>query len=488
MKISAIGFQRGYQNRLDDKKVSKYSIHNSTNLNSPNSVDNRLLITKPILPAFSFTGYGGDPQPLKKLFWISTNRNELYEDNWTKDHIYNADGVKWINARPDELLKRTPEQVIQSICTITKPDMQYPKIPSYIPTPDYGDKWGRFANYIELNPRLVAKYEGSNVTEGLLGAMKLIPAIPPHTGRGANCLILSQLYPTITNGGDGELWDGSLYCTNLHSGISKTLTSHGLFGKMGADEQVKAFNDLAHLHGLKTGIRMPLSAGQLMVQGREFNWYDHEKAYIDACVWAIDLGFDAIFFDSAKHIIDSNGYMGHGTLPNEGQMGYILHQIRTKTGRNDLAFIGEKCNNDYRYKQMGFTAGTDWGRADDITSVKYESNRQAYNREYAGGPEVSNDNDYGYLRYENRLNRINSCLWGFDNRYNKLPSFMQINDILPLSPYINTHEVMMNPKKMCGSGDWTECERHWSGVFNTSDDARNYTQEVYHLFENAIRN
>lgn len=485
MKVTALSFNKGYYQQRRQNGSQVYNKENvSTNPIFKDFGDIHLFLNKKQPISFSFSGYYGDPQPLKKLFWICTNRNDVYEDNWTKDHIYSAGITKWVNASPAELLTRTPEQILQSVCTLTKPDSQYPGIPPYIPSPDYGDKWGRYANYIEINPRLVAKYDGNSISEGLLGVMKLLPAIPPNCGKGANCVILSQLYPALTS--DGNLFDGSLYCTNLHSGISKTLTSQGLSGKMGDDEQVKAFNDLAHLHGLKTGIRMPLSAGQLKVQGREFNWYDHEKAFIDACVWAVELGFDAIFFDSAKHIIDYDGYMGCGELPNERQMAYILHQIRTKTGRGDLSFIGEKCNNNYRYKEMGFTAGTDWGKADDISSVKYESERQAYNREYAGGPEVSNDNDNGGLRFEDRLNRINSCLWGFNNRYNKLPTFMQINDIFPLSPYINTHEIMMHPKKMNGSNAWTECERHWSGVFNTSPEAREYTNKVYNIFENAI--
>ena len=65
---------------------------------------------------------------------------------------------------------------------------------------------------------------------------------------------------------------------------------------------------------------------------------------------------------------------------------------------------------------------------------------------------------------------------------------LQINDIFPLSPYINTHEMMMYPKKMSGSYAWTDCERHWAGVFNTSYETRNYTNNVYHIFENAILN
>lgn len=448
---------------------------------------NVLSQTEPLknYPQFiSFRGYYGDRQPLKKLFWILTRRNDIYEDDWTNNHLYVAGDKKWVNARPEELLSRTPEQTVQSVCTLVKPSMQFPGIPSYIPSPDYGDKWGRFANYIEINPRIAAKYEGDNISEGLFGVMKLLTAIPPSAGKCANCIILSQLYPSIE--ADGKIYDGSLYCVNLHNGISKALTSPLLYAKMGADEQVKAFNDTAHLLGFKTGIRMPLSAGQLRVKGGEFDWYRHEKAYIDACIWAVELGFDSIYFDSAKHIIDFNGYMGLGELPNERQMAYILWQIRQRTGRNDLSFIGEKCTNDYRFKQMGFTAGTDWGRADDINSVKYESARQAYNREYAGGAEVSNDNDYGEISREARLNRMNSCLWGFNNRYDKIPSFMQINDIFPLSPFVNTHELMMRPLKMNGSDAWTECERHWAGIFDTSNESRRYTNKVYHIFENAI--
>lgn len=46
---------------------------------------------------------------------------------------------------------------------------------------------------------------------------------------------------------------------------------------------------------------------------------------------------------------------------------------------------------------------------------------------------------------------------------------------------------MMYPKKMNGSDAWTECERHWDGVFNTSPAANDYRNAVYSIFANAIR-
>ena len=435
-------------------------------------------------PKPSFKGYYGDIQPAKKLFYNVAGRSSVYEDIWTNSHLYQAGIKKWVNAHPIELLKRTSEQVIQSICTLIKPNNAYPEIPSYIPTPNFGDNWGRHANYIEISPRAIAKYEGGKVTDGLLQTLKLIPAMPASPNNFANCIILSQLYPTW--GGDGTVNSASQYCANLHAGISENLLCEGLKWRMGADEQVKAFNDLAHARGLKTGFRMVLPSGQLSVQGRPFNWLEHEKAYIDACVWGIDLGFDAIYFDSAKHITDMDGYCGRGELPNKDQMAYILYEIRQKTGRNDLSFIGEKCNDMQVYKEMGFNAGTDWGKADNFDSVRWEAQKQAWRGEYAAGPEVSNDNDDGSMSFAQRLNRINSCLFGYNNINEKLPSYMQLHDIMPLEPGITTHDLMERTIQANDFNAWTECERHWNGMFDRSPSADCHRNNVYHIFENVI--
>ena len=63
---------------------------------------------------------------------------------------------------------------------------------------------------------------------------------------------------------------------------------------------------------------------------------------------------------------------------------------------------------------------------------------------------------------------------------------MQMNDILPLAPYINTHQVMEHAVEVKGSDAWTECERHIDGIFRTDDNARAYTQNVYRLFSRAL--
>ncbi len=468
----------------DKKETQKIDSQRNTHMSNPNlnRFDNYMAMLN--RAKISFKGYYGDQQPAKKLFWNLTGRNDVYEDNWTNEHLYQVGYKKWVNASPNELLKRTPEQAMQSILTIVKPPFQYPGIPPCIYSPNYGDKWGRHANYIEINPRAIAKYDNGKVSEGLFQVMKLLPAIPPSPRSFANCILLSQVFPSTY--GDGYMDGNGLYTANLHTGISRNLTSPGLYCKMGEDEQVKAFNDLAHLMGFKTGARMPLSAGQLQVQGRGFDWWKDERAYIDACKNLVDLGFDAIYFDSAKHVIDYNGYCGVGALPDFYQMQRITEAVRRETGRGDLAFIGEKCNDEYAYKEMGLTAGTHWGQADDFGSVLWESRKQKGNRDYAGGPEVSNDNDYGDIRYEQRLNRISNCLFGYDHIADKLPTYMQINDILPLSNYTNTHEQMERIKAMRGSDAWTECERHWDGIFNTDWPAQNYRNDAYHLFEHVM--
>lgn len=446
-----------------------------------NSVDLQANYNKAFI---SFKGYGGDIQPAKKLFWIVAGHDAVYEDNFTKDNLYNGGNTgwkKWIDVPPTELLKRTPEQAIQSICTLSKQPDCYPGIPSYIPTPNYGDKWGRRANFIEINPRTIAVTQGSEKLEGILNMVKLLPAIPPSPKSFANCVILSQLYPSIN--GDGYTGNSSLYTVNLHSGFSKNLVSKGLWRdgqRMGEDELVKSFNDLAHLRGLKTGMRLPLSAGQLKVQGRDFDWNKDEKAFIDACCHAVELGFDAIYFDSAKHVgnHDMGNYCGSGSVPNFGQMQYITQQIKDKTGRSDIALIGEKADNNYRFKEMGLTAGSDWSKADDFSSVLYEYDQQRYNDEYASGPVISDDNDEGQ-DYGQRLNRVKNAFNGYREIGFRLPSHMQMQDIFPTNEYTNTHKQMLYGENHSAYGD---LDSHYNNLFDKSPAANDLRRGVYNEF------
>ena len=433
----------------------------------------------------NFKGYYGDNQPAKKLFWILTGRNQIYRDNETDYNTYHTGtNKKWVTINPEDLLKRTPEQAIQSICTLN----DNLEIPGYVLSPDYGTKWGRRANYIEINPRTVAQTYGDTKEEGLLNTLKLLPAIPPSSKSIANCIILSEFYPPMYRDNDGKTGYGSLYTADLHSGISRTLLSKNLSRdnqRMGDDEEVKAFNDLAHIRGLKTGIRMPLSEGQMTVQGRPFNWNKDEKAFIDACCWAVDLGFDAIYFDSAKHVgnYDMENYCGNGRLPDYGQMQWITAQIREKTGRNDIAFIGEKCNNDSRFNNIGLTAGTDWGKADNFESVMWEYKQQKWNDEYAAGPIISDDNDDGAMSFEQRRQRLGNALNAYEDIGYKLPVYMQMHDLFPLTPYTNTHSEMMNGYNRTTYGDH---ESQYNNTFNTSQAAKDHRMGMYWEFLHVI--
>ena len=482
MKINKCNIQNIQNTNITNNKPKKELNQQNARSYNESGLNNIAAYNKANI---TFKGYYGDQQPAKKLFWILTGRNNICKDDETDYHTYHTlSGKKWVTIDPEDLLKRSPEQAIQSICTLNN----YYDIPSYILSPNYGDKWGRRANYIEINPRTVALSQGNEKQEGLLNVIKLLPAIPPSSKSYANCIVLSQLYPTMGNYDDNKTGDRSLYTVDLHSGISKNLTSRNLSRgreRMGDDEQVKAFNDLAHIRGLKTGIRMPLSEGQMTVKGRPFNWDKDEKAFIDACCWAVELGFDSIFFDSAKHVgdYDMGNYCGHGRIPNYKQMQYITNQIRSKTGRNDISLVGEKCNDDTRFNDLGLTAGNDWGRADDFNSVMHEFKKQRWNDEYAAGPIISDDNDCGELNFETRLNRIKNAFNAYEDISYRLPTYMQMADIFPLSPYTNTHEQMMKSENRSGYGD---IESSYNNIFNTSQAAFDYRMNVYKEFANSI--
>ena len=436
---------------------------------------------------------------VNKLLRSYGHHTLLHYDKWSAKHAYRAlnDGIlkQWIsNILPCELLKRSIKKTVESIVTLCECTTFYRKFPDEIHTPDYSDNWGRLANYIEINNRAIAQMQGNICRKGLLSAIKLLPAIPPSAKSWANCVILSQIWPNIY--GDGynkQPWEeNSIYGIKLGIGYSENIIDYEKADKISPEEQFQAFNDLAHFRGLKTGFRTIISEDQLKVsrhykEDENFRWSnpEHTELYINEMVKVVNTGFEAIFVDSAKHIggYDMQNYTGVGALPGYQQMQYITDEIRRRSGCTTLSFVGEKSSDDFeRYKQMGLNAGTAFIPVDDFENVKYWSTKLKYSRNYAPGVEVSNDNTEGGTTYETRLHRIRNCLFGFEYASDKLPSFMQTEDLFPLRYDTNTHHLMMcNPSY---SLDGT-AQSHWQELF-AKDDGRFYNHQVGEIFAHAL--
>lgn len=431
---------------------------------------------------------------VNKLLQALGHNTHLHFDKWTEKHEYISGKKKWVaNILPCELLQRSVKHAVESLVTLCECEEFFKEFPNNIETPDYGDKWGRLANYIEINNRAIAEMHGNQTKNGILSSIKILPAIPPSAKSWANCIILSQIFPNIYGDGinKGPFEENSIYGVKLNAGYSGNIIAYKITNKITPEEQFRAFNDLAHFHGLKTGFRTVISADQIKVAYNDheegFNWCnpEHQEIFINEHVKLMTLGFECIFFDSAKHIggYDCENYTGVGDLPEYGQMQYILHQIRERSGMTTLSFVGEKSTGDFeRYKNLGLTAGTAFISPEDFEKVREWSKNFKFNREYAPGIEVSNDNDNGGSKYEDRLNRLNSCLFGYEYPSDKLPSFMQMEDLFPLRYDTSTHHIMMtNPSY---STDGTP-ESHWRNLF-TTDDGRAYNAKASELFAHAL--
>jgi len=432
---------------------------------------------------------------VNKLLNALGENTELQPDKWTIEHQYVSGIKKWIaNILPSELLSRTTKEAVDSIVTLCECYEFYKNFPDKIETPNYGDKWGTLANYIEINNRSIAEMNDQNCKNGILSTIKLLPAIPPSAKSWANCIILSQIFPNIYGDGYNKApWEeNSIYGIKLNAGYSANIMDFDICLKISPEEQFAALNDLAHFHGLKTGFRTVISADQIKIAYPDkdditFDWKnpEHLELFISEHVKLMKLGFEAIFIDSAKHIggYDMENYTGVGALPEYNQMQYILHEIRSRSGMTTLSFVGEKSTGDFeRYKNLGLNSGTAFIEPDNYDDVKHWSQKLKYEREYTPGIEVSNDNDTGGRSYEERLNRIHNSLFGYEYPSDKLPSFMQMEDLFPLRYDTNTHHLMMaNPSY---STDGTP-ESHWENLF-TKDDGREYNKKTAELFIHAL--
>lgn len=409
--------------------------------------------------------------------------------------IGSAHSKRWLgNIVPADLLKLSVKEAVEIIVTLSEGGIFYDEFPDNISTPTYGDKWGRLANYIEINDRAIATMDAGCTCKGILSCIKLLPAIPPSAKSWSNCIILSQVWQNIF--GDayekGPFEENSIYGLRLNTSYSDNVIDYSIVDKISPEEQLKAFVDLAHFRGLKAGFRHVISADQIKIarpyrDDEIFSWSnpEHLEIYINECVKLMNLGFECMFIDSAKHIggYDMQNYTGVGALPEYHQMQYIINEIRSRTGKTDICFVGEKSSADFeRYRLMGLTAGTDFITGDNFHAVRELSEHLKYYRDYAPGVEVTNDNYEGGLSYEQKLNRINSALFGFYLASDKLPSFMQMDDLFPLRYDTNTHHLMMtNPSY---STDGTTLS-HWENLF-AKDDGRFYNKRVGELFAYAL--
>lgn len=403
--------------------------------------------------------------------------------------IGRACNKKWLSGIvPSEILQDNIKESINKSINLSESLYFNKKFPNNMKSPNYGDNWGRFANYIEINNRYIAEMDKNKCKNGIFGMIKILPAIFPSAFSFANCVILSQIFPNIYGDGYNKppYEENSIYGIKLGIGYSKNIISEDI--NLSAEEQLIAFNHIAWLRGIKTGVRIVISAGQMQIDDKEFKWCKDEDAelFINECVKLANLGFEAFFIDSAKHIggYDCSNYTGVGDLPYYHQMQHILHEIRKRSGKTTLSFVGEKSTDDFnRYKNMGLTTGTDFITGDNYYKVRDLSEQFKYSREYAPGVIVENDNYEGGMSYEQRLNRIKTAFFGYYLASDKLPSFMQTNDLFPLRYDTNTHHIMMtNPSY---STDGT-IKSHYINAF-AGDDGRNYNAKVGEIIAYALQ-
>ena len=165
---------------------------------------------------------------VNKLLKALHHNTKLKKDKWSEEHAYYAINTtkKWVaNITPVELLSRSVKNAVESIVTLSEGDIFFEKFPDLIETPNYGDKWGRLANYIEINNRAISEMHNEFDCCGILSMIKILPAIPPSAKSWANCIIISQIFPNIYGDGynKGPFEENSIYGLKLNGGYSNNI-------------------------------------------------------------------------------------------------------------------------------------------------------------------------------------------------------------------------------------------------------------------------
>ena len=178
---------------------------------------------------------------VNKMLKAYNKDTKLHPDKWTAKHQFAAGMKKWVaNIVPAELLKRSIKQTVESLMTLNQDGNFYDEFPDNIETPDYGDRWGVSANYIEINNRAIAQMEANTCKNGLLCAIKLLPAIPPSAKSWANCIILSQIFPNIYGDGYNKSAEeeNSIYGIKLNAGYSRNIIDYDITNKISPFDMV----------------------------------------------------------------------------------------------------------------------------------------------------------------------------------------------------------------------------------------------------------
>ncbi|MEI7474286.1 MAG: hypothetical protein WCK67_05855 [bacterium] len=529
-----------YQSNLDATKSSFKAKEQSKQKTASNPIVQEnfksLYNNKMNLSAIHFGAniHKSDNEPSLKKFlaFIKPGSDYKYSSDFLKNHEFHAvggnDWKKWIHASAPELLKRKTADAVGDIFNIA--DFKAANVDK-IKTPDYGDKWGRFANYIEIIPRALGKpVKDPNcntnflMRDGIMGLVKMIPAIPANPSGVANCILMPGIFPVSYGDGyaNGFNESSSLY-THDFKFNAKTQTfdySADLFPeklenngvKMSKRDLIKASNDLAHVKGLKTGVFMVISEDQMKINGQNFRWGAIEvddgkggkikttgkEMFIKACCQAVEDGYDAIYFDSAKHIggynknkfpegkmpedhwnyyefWDKGNYAGVGVLPTYNEMQEITNEIRQRTGKGDVAFIGERCEeNENRYGNMGLNAGLGQIPA-EAKCIKEAADKQKHSDRFATGPAASDDNT-DYLPNETRIHKVHDVLLE-NNGEKRLPSLETMADLFPMN--ISVHDLMQH-NVQCSDGKTSDS--HYDNLFPSDDNTKNFTQKINEEF------
>ena len=87
------------------------------------------------------------------------------------------------------------------------------------------------------------------------------------------------------------------------------------------------------------------------------------------------------------------------------------------------------------------------------------------------------------MSYERRLQRIKNAFHAFRDPNRRLPTYMQMHDLFPLTESTDTHYTMEHSHNRSAYGD---VNSNYTNIFAQSDAARQHTNNVYREFASVM--